>query len=398
MARVKAAGCATLAMCPAPSSSTSAAPLTAALISRMHRERCILGADDQQGRPVDAGKARPQVIVGQRRRAARKALKRRREDHAAQLVEHRGLGGDEFRRKPARYRDVGQRRHALLGPQCGALVPLLRRGRRRGGPAGARDDTVEPVGVALRQEQRSYTAHGQADEMRALNRQRVHQRDHIRSQQVEAVFSVSHVGTALPALVVAQHAKRFMMGPGAAHQCVGCSLEVDHLEGLLEHLENYDVIYAVVARAPISEIEAVRQRMGWRFPWVSSFHNDFNYDFNVSFTPKQVASGEALDNYQPVPELSAGLEDLSGDSVFHKHEKGQIFHTYSSYGRGGEQFLGIHGYLDVMPKGRNETGPYYSLTDWARPKNLYGKGGMVEGTGRYHASACACAVHTKSDH
>ena len=68
--------------------------------------------------------------------------------------------------------------------------------------------------------------------------------------------------------------KHFMMGPGATHQCVGCSLEVDHLEGLLEHLENHDVSYVAVARAPIDEIEIVRKRMGWRFPWVSSYHSD----------------------------------------------------------------------------------------------------------------------------
>jgi predicted dithiol-disulfide oxidoreductase (DUF899 family) len=187
--------------------------------------------------------------------------------------------------------------------------------------------------------------------------------------------------------------KHFMMGPGTAHQCVGCSLEVDHVDGLLEHLQNHDVTYAVVARAPIEEIEAVRKRMGWRFPWVSSYQSDFNYDFNVSFTREQVASGRALYNFKQAPEWAAGVEDLSGDSVFYKDESGQIFHTYSTYGRGGEQFLGIYGYLDVMPKGRNETGPYHSLTDWARPKNMYGKGGIVEGNGRYHASPCACSVH-----
>ena len=81
--------------------------------------------------------------------------------------------------------------------------------------------------------------------------------------------------------------KHFMMGPGQVGQCVGCSLEVDHLEGVLVHLQNHDVSYAVVARAPIEEIEAVRKRMGWRFPWVSSYHSDFNYDFHVSFTPKR---------------------------------------------------------------------------------------------------------------
>ena len=114
--------------------------------------------------------------------------------------------------------------------------------------------------------------------------------------------------------------KHFMMGPGAAHQCVGCSLEVDHVEGLLEHLENHDVTYTAVARAPIEEIEAVRKRMGWRFPWVSSYHSDFNYDFNVSFTAEQVASGRALYNFERAPEWAAGLEDLSGDSVFYNDE------------------------------------------------------------------------------
>ena len=77
--------------------------------------------------------------------------------------------------------------------------------------------------------------------------------------------------------------KHFMMAPGAKHQCVGCSLEVDHVAGILPHLENHDVSYAAVARAPIEEIEVVRKRMGWTFLWVSSFGSDFNYDFNVSF-------------------------------------------------------------------------------------------------------------------
>jgi predicted dithiol-disulfide oxidoreductase (DUF899 family) len=187
--------------------------------------------------------------------------------------------------------------------------------------------------------------------------------------------------------------KHFMMGPGAAHQCVGCSLEVDHVEGLLEHLENHDVTYVAVARAPIDEIEVVRKRMGWRFPWVSSYHSDFNYDFHVSFRPEDVAAGRALYNFQEAPEWAVGIEDLSGDSVFYTDESGQIFHTYSTYGRGGEQFLGIYRYLDVMPKGRNENGPYHSLADWARPKNMYGKGGMVEPNGRYHAPSCECTVH-----
>lgn len=187
--------------------------------------------------------------------------------------------------------------------------------------------------------------------------------------------------------------KHFMMGPGQKQQCVGCSLEVDHVEGLLEHLENHDVSYVAVARAPIDEIEAVRKRMGWRFPWVSSCNSDFNYDFHVSFNRELVASGRSLYNFQKAPEWAAGIEDLSGDSIFFKDDSGQIFHTYSTYGRGGEQFLGIYTFFDLTPKGRNENGPYHSLTDWARPKNMYGEGGMVEGNGRYHAPSCACAAH-----
>ena len=187
--------------------------------------------------------------------------------------------------------------------------------------------------------------------------------------------------------------KHFMMGPGATHQCVGCSLEVDHIESILVHLENHDVSYAAVARAPIEEIEAVRKRMGWQFTWVSSYNTDFNYDFNVSFTPEQIASGRAVYNFEKAPEWAAGLEDLSGNSVFFQDDEGQVFHTYSSYGRGGEEFLGIYRYLDATPKGRNENGPYHSLGDWVRPRNMYGKGGMVEPNGRYHAPACSCTVH-----
>src|SRR5262245_9388114 len=187
--------------------------------------------------------------------------------------------------------------------------------------------------------------------------------------------------------------KHFMMGPGQETQCVGCSLEVDHVEGILPHLENHDVSYVAVARAPIDEIEAVRERMGWRFRWVSSYHSDFNYDFNVSFAREQVASAHAFYNYGVAPEWAAQVADLSGDSVFYKDDTGQIFHTYSTFGRGGEEFLGIYRILDATPNGRNENGPYHSLADWARPRHMYGKGGEVEANGRYHQPACACAVH-----
>ena len=186
--------------------------------------------------------------------------------------------------------------------------------------------------------------------------------------------------------------KHFMMGPGQSRQCVGCSLEVDHLEGIRVHLENHDLTYAVVARAPIDEIERLKRRMSWDFTWVSSYRSDFNFDFNVSFSDAEIAQGRGYYNFQEV-DVHPGMVDLSGASVFVKDEDGQVYHTYSAYARGGEQFLGIYAYLDVTPKGRAENGPYRSLPDWVRPHNMYGRGGMVEGTGRYHAADCGCPDH-----
>ena len=116
--------------------------------------------------------------------------------------------------------------------------------------------------------------------------------------------------------------KHFMMAPGQLTQCVGCSLEVDHVDGILPHLENHDVTYVAVARAPIEEIQAVRKRMGWKFRWVSSYHSEFNYDFNVSFTCGDAASGRSIYNYGIAPEWAAEIEDLSGNSVFYKDDDG----------------------------------------------------------------------------
>jgi predicted dithiol-disulfide oxidoreductase (DUF899 family) len=186
--------------------------------------------------------------------------------------------------------------------------------------------------------------------------------------------------------------KHYMLAPGQVAHCVGCALEVDHLEGILVHLENHDLSYAAVARAPIAEIETLRQRMGWRLPFVSSCHNDFNYDFHVSFRPADIAAGRAYYNYQY---MNTGIEDLSGDSVFVKNEAGEIFHTYSTFGRGGEEFLLVYRFIDATPKGRMED-LNRSLTDWARPHDMYGQGGTVEPAGRFHASGCGCAVHGRT--
>ena len=187
--------------------------------------------------------------------------------------------------------------------------------------------------------------------------------------------------------------KHFMKGPGAVTQCVGCSFEVDHIEGILAHLNNHDVTYVAVARAPIEEIEVLRKRMGWTFPFVSSYGSDFNYDFDVSFRRDEVAAGRALYNFDRAPDWTADIEDLSGRSVFLKDADGAIYLTYASFARGGEDGLAAYAILDMMPKGRQENGPYHSLGDWVRPHDRYGEGGMVEPNGRYHAKGCGCAVH-----
>jgi predicted dithiol-disulfide oxidoreductase (DUF899 family) len=161
--------------------------------------------------------------------------------------------------------------------------------------------------------------------------------------------------------------KHFMFGPDWIDGCVGCSFEMDHIEGALVHLEHHDVSYVVVSRAPLAKLEAYRQRMGWRLRWVSSYGSDFNYDFHVSFTPEQVASGKAYYNYEL---RDVGIDELSGRSVFCRDEAGDIFHTYSSFARGGELFLSSYAVLDITPKGRNET-INGNMTDWVRHHDRY---------------------------
>jgi predicted dithiol-disulfide oxidoreductase (DUF899 family) len=177
--------------------------------------------------------------------------------------------------------------------------------------------------------------------------------------------------------------KHFMFGPEWKEGCVGCSFEADHTQSALVHLQNHDVSYVAVARAPLPEIEAFKKRMGWSFPWVSSYGGDFNYDFHVSFTPEQVAKGEGYYNYAVRP---INIDELSGRSAFYRNEAGEIFHTYSSYGRGTEELLGTYMVLDIMPKGRNETGRG-DLTDWVRHHDRYDAGGHVAETGRYVAAS-----------
>jgi len=162
--------------------------------------------------------------------------------------------------------------------------------------------------------------------------------------------------------------KHFMFAPGWKAGCVGCSFDVDHIEGALVHLEHHDVTCVAVSRATLAEIEAFKQRMGWRIPWVSSFGTDFNYDYHVSFTKEEIAKGKTFHNYEM---RDVQIEEMSGLSVFYKDAAGDIFHTYSTYGRGAEELASAYVCLDLTPKGRNETGPSFDLSDWVRHHDRY---------------------------
>jgi predicted dithiol-disulfide oxidoreductase (DUF899 family) len=145
----------------------------------------------------------------------------------------------------------------------------------------------------------------------------------------------------------------FMLAPGWGEGCRGCSFVADHLDGALPHLEHHDVTLTAISRALLAEIERYKRRMGWRFPWVSSFANDFNVDYHVSFTAEEIAADRVFYNFS---ELDAGqaAPELPGLSAFFKDSSGEIFHTYSSYARGFEELIGTLMILDRAPLGRNE--------------------------------------------
>jgi predicted dithiol-disulfide oxidoreductase (DUF899 family) len=166
----------------------------------------------------------------------------------------------------------------------------------------------------------------------------------------------------------------FMFGPGWKAGCVGCSFFGDHIDGPNQHIAHNDVTFVAISRAPLSEIEAYKKRMGWRFDWLSSSASDFNYDFHVSFRKEDIAKGKVYYNYEMT---DATMEDLHGTSVFVKDDTGAIFHTYSAYARGDERGLGAYMFLDLTPKGRNENGPNYNLTDWVRRHDEYDNNGVA---------------------
>ena len=159
----------------------------------------------------------------------------------------------------------------------------------------------------------------------------------------------------------------FMFGPDSKWKegCPSCSFLADHIDGANLHLPRHDVTLLVVSRAPLRKIAPFKKRMGWRFRWVSSFGNDFNFDYHVSFTKQEIAKGKIYYNY----EMTEGGEEQPGISAFYKDESGEIFHTYSSYGRGGDLLIGTYNYLDLAPLGRPE-GKGQGM-DWVRHHDSY---------------------------
>jgi predicted dithiol-disulfide oxidoreductase (DUF899 family) len=156
----------------------------------------------------------------------------------------------------------------------------------------------------------------------------------------------------------------FMLGPGWDAGCPSCSLLADHFDGATVHLAHRDVSFMAVSRAPLPEIEAYKRRMGWRFPWVSSFGSDFNYDYHVSFRPDpaEVSYNYATHDFES--------DEMPGASVFTKDAEGDIFHTYSAYARGLDILIGAYNWLDLAPKGRDEAELPWTMA-WVRRHDEY---------------------------
>ncbi len=176
----------------------------------------------------------------------------------------------------------------------------------------------------------------------------------------------------------------FMLGPGWAEGCPGCSFVSDHIDGAIPHIQARDATLVVVSRAPLAEINAFKQRMGWGFKWLSSNGSDFNHNFHVSFTKQELAWGEVEYNFEAKKQ---DHEELPGASVFLRDENGDIYHTYSTYARGLEDLVGTYSYLDLLPKGRDEDA-LPSPMAWVRHHDKY------EGQPAPHACCSAGKVRT----
>ena len=188
----------------------------------------------------------------------------------------------------------------------------------------------------------------------------------------------------------------FMFGPDYKAGCPSCSAIADGFNGIAIHLANHDVMFWAISRAPLAQLNEYKRRMGWTFPWASSFGSEFNFDFDVSFTEDQQRNGieynyrrePAMESPGNAPPLSSSApegptefaaasgtdvdtytRERPGVSAF-ALEDGIVYHTYSAYSRGVDGLWGMYQWLDRAPKGRNEDGGL-----WWRRHDEYDKGG-----------------------
>jgi predicted dithiol-disulfide oxidoreductase (DUF899 family) len=187
----------------------------------------------------------------------------------------------------------------------------------------------------------------------------------------------------------------FMFGPEYTAGCPACSAIADGFAGFVVHLANHDVTLCAVSRAPLAKLEAYKRRMGWTFPWASSFGSDFNYDFQAAYTEEQQQSGVVEYNFRTSDvrqSLEAGKEgplaewaattgtdwatyarEAPGMSAF-ALDDGVVYHTYSAYARGVDGLWGMYQWLDRAPRGRNETRTDDAPLSWFRRHDEYNSG------------------------
>ncbi len=175
----------------------------------------------------------------------------------------------------------------------------------------------------------------------------------------------------------------FMFGPDYTAGCPSCSAIADGFNGSVVHLANHDVTLCAVSRAPLAKLQAYKRRMGWSFPWASSFGHDFNYDFQAAVTKEQWLSGAVEYNFREMDlrpaadqesPLNAWSESIVGTDweTYRREgpglsafvlEDGVVYHTYSAYARGLDGLWGMYQWLDRAPRGRNETGHWWRRHD-----------------------------------
>jgi predicted dithiol-disulfide oxidoreductase (DUF899 family) len=158
----------------------------------------------------------------------------------------------------------------------------------------------------------------------------------------------------------------FMFAPEWSQGCKSCSLLADHYDPAIIHLNHRDTTMISASRAPLAKIQAFRERMGWKFNWVSTIGDEFGRDFGVLFREQELSSGLNIYNYEREP---YPISDLPGLSVFYRDDDGRIFHTYSTYARGLDTFINAYNFLDVTPKGRDEEN--IEIMSWVRHHDRY---------------------------